>query len=56
MGRSIGGPEALATDVGVALGCGDVGVPQQLLDRSQVGPTVEQVGGEAVAEGVGMGR
>ena len=39
----------------VTLGGGEVGVTQQLLDRSQVGASVEQVRGEGVTEGVGMG-
>ena len=48
--------EALAADVGVALRRGHVGVAEQLLDRPQVGATVEQVGGEAVAQGVRVRR
>ena len=32
------------------------GVTQQFLDNPQIRPAVEQMGGEAVAEGVGVGR
>ena len=32
------------------------GVTQQFLHHPQVGAPVEEVGGEAVAEGVGVGR
>ena len=36
--------------------CGlQAGVSQQLLHHPQVGPPVQEVGGEAVAEGVGVG-
>ena len=37
--------------------CGlKTGVPQELLDNPEVSTTVQQMGGEAVAEGVGVGR
>src|SRR6188472_357652 len=44
--------QALAREVGVELGGGDVGVAEHLLDGAQVAATREQVGGEAVAQGV----
>src|SRR5262245_25615420 len=43
----------LGVDVGVALGGGEAGVPQQLLDGPEVGATLEQVGRERMAQGVG---
>ncbi len=41
-------------DVRVALGGRDVGVPEHLLDAPQVGTALEQVGGERVAQEVGV--
>jgi hypothetical protein len=41
--------------VSVNLGRLQAGVPQQLLDHSEIGAAVEQVGGKAVTEGVRMG-
>ena len=40
-------------DVGVDLGRGDVGVPEQLLDDAQIRAGGKKVGGEGVAQGVG---
>ena len=48
------GAEAVLVDVGVDLGGGDVGVAEHFLDDPEVGAVVEEVGGEAVAELVGM--
>ena len=39
---------------GVFFGGGQVGVPQQLLDDPQVRPPLQQVGGERMAQQVGM--
>ena len=36
----------LAIDVRVELCCGNIGVPQHLLHGTQVGPTLQQMGGE----------
>ena len=36
----------------VFLGCGQTGMSQQFLDRSQVGPAVQKVGGKGVADGM----
>jgi hypothetical protein len=47
--------KSLLADVGVALGGGQIGVTQELLHRPQIGPVVEQMGGEGVPKGVGMG-
>src|SRR4051794_593869 len=44
--------QALRRDVGVALGRGERRVPQDLLDRAQVGPALDEVRGGAVAERV----
>lgn len=40
-------------DVGVDLGSADVGVAEHGLDGAEVGAVHEEVGGEAVTEGVG---
>src|SRR2546421_3347505 len=40
--------------VGVELGRGQVGVSEHLLDAAQVGPALEEVGRERVAQEVGM--
>lgn len=40
-------------DVGVDLGGADVGVAEHGLDGAEVGAVHEEVGGEAVTEGVG---
>ena len=48
------GAEAVLVDVGVDLGGGDVGVAEHFLDDAEVGAVVEEVGGEAMAELVGM--
>ena len=48
------GAEAVLVDVGVDLGGGDIGVAEHFLDDAEVGAVVEEVGGEAVAELVGM--
>ena len=45
--------EVLSVHVGVDLGGGDVGVAQKLLNGSQVGAPFQEVGCEAVSEGVG---
>lgn len=46
--------EVGAVDVGVDLGGGDVGVSEEFLDDAEVGAAGEEVGGEGVAEGVGV--
>ena len=55
MGGVVDGAQPLSADVSVALGGGQIGVTQQLLHRPQVGAPVEQVRGERVAQGVGVG-
>src|SRR5579863_3912515 len=44
--------QPLHLDVGVFLGGRERGVPEQLLDRPQVGAALQQVGGEGVPQGV----
>ena len=56
MGLAIGGTEPLAADVSVALGGRNVGVTEQLLHRPEIGPTVEQMRRERVAQRVRVGR
>lgn len=46
--------EAGLVDVRVELGGGDVRVAKEFLHDTEVGPAVEEVGGEGVAEGVRM--
>ena len=48
--------EPLFADMSVVLRRGQVGVTEQLLHGAQVGPTVEQVCGERVAQRVWVGR
>ena len=55
MGCSVHREQPLFAHMSVDLRGLQAGVPEQLLDNPQVGATVEQVGGEAVAQGVGMG-
>ena len=50
----VDGAQPLPTDMSVTLGGGEVGVTEQLLHGAEVGATVEQVGGEGVAQGVGV--
>ena len=45
-------PQALVVDVGINLGGGNIGVPEQFLDHPQVGSVLEEVGGEGVAQEV----
>src|SRR5690242_17090331 len=46
MRPGVGGEQAGGVDGGVALGGGERGVAEQLLDRAQVGAFAQQVGGE----------
>lgn len=46
-------PQPFYADVGVDLGGGEAFVAEELLDGFEVGAVVEEVGCEAVAEGVG---
>jgi hypothetical protein len=39
-------------DMGVDLCRVDVGVPEQNLNRAQVGPSLQEMGGKGVAQGV----
>jgi len=52
-GLGVGRAQALWCDVGVALRRRQGGVPQDLLDTAQVGPSAEHVGGSGVAQPVG---
>jgi hypothetical protein len=54
MGAVIDARQAGDVDVGVALGCRQAGVAEQLLYAAQVGATLEEVGREAVPQLVGM--
>ena len=53
MRRRVCGPEPRRRNVSVNLGSRQTLVAQQFLDDTQIGPAVEQMGGETVAEGVG---
>lgn len=48
-----GGEEVFVAHMGVPVGGGDAGVAQKLLDHSEIGSVLEEMSGEAVAEGVG---
>src|SRR5690348_15933942 len=41
-------------NVGINVGGVDAGVPQQLLDGAQIGPSRQEMGGETVTEGVNL--
>ena len=43
----------IAAHMGIELGGDHAGVTEQLLDRAQVGTILEQMGGEAVSQGMG---
>ena len=45
-------PKILAVDVSVDLRGGNVRMPKHFLDRAQVSPAFQQVGGERVSERV----
>ena len=51
VGLLVGAAQPVGGDVGVALGRGQRGVPEQLLHRAQVGAALEQVGRGACAAG-----
>ena len=53
VGKVVDALEALHVDVGVDLGRRDRSVPEHLLDDAYVGAATDEVGGEAVPEGVG---
>lgn len=48
MSLTVGGRESLATDVGVALCGGHIGMAQQFLYSSQIGTAVEEMRCETV--------
>src|SRR5439155_2005481 len=50
---SVGFEQPGPRHVSVALGRGQAGMAEELLDGTDVGPGLQQVGGERVAEGVG---
>ena len=50
MSASVDLPDAFAGQVGVQLRGADGRMSEQLLDDAQVGPTLEKMGGERVAE------
>lgn len=44
--------QAVSGHVRIDFGCGDAGMPEQLLDDAQIGPVLEQVRREAMAQHV----
>ena len=49
-------PEPVFAHMRVALSRGEIGVAEEFLDHTKVRPTIEEMGGERVPEGMGMGR
>jgi hypothetical protein len=49
------GEQSLLAHMSVDLGGLETGVTEEFLDDTQVGTTIEQVGGETVPQCVGMG-
>ena len=47
---SMDGFQTLLIDVGVNLGCGNVGMPKQLLNDPQIGPIPKQVRGKTMPQ------
>src|SRR3954447_17023738 len=56
MGVFVLAEQPLLADMSVDLRCLKAGMSEQLLHNSYVGSSVEQMSGEGVAKGVGMGR
>ncbi len=50
---SVDGLQAVLVHVGIDLRGADVAVAEEFLDDAEIGPAADQVGREAVAEGVG---
>jgi hypothetical protein len=53
MGLLITGPQTVERDVGIELSCGQGGVTEKLLDSSQIGTPLKDVGGCGVPKPVG---
>jgi len=45
-------PQTGAHDVCINFGCGKIGVTKHGLDASQIGPAIQQMGGEGVPQNV----
>ena len=54
MGTVVDPPQAPSVDVAVDLRGGERSVAEQLLDRAEVGAALEQVGGERMAQAMGI--
>lgn len=52
MGLVVYGAQSRDRHVGIELGGGQTGMPEQLLDHPQVGSTFKQMGGRAVTQPV----
>ena len=50
------GPETLLAHMGVMLRRGEIGMTEQFLNGSEIGASIEKVGGKGVAQRVRMGR
>ena len=44
--------EAFFEDVGINLGCRDIGVTKQLLHRAQIGAAIQEMAGEGMPQNV----
>ncbi len=53
MGLVINRHQVFHAQVGIALGGGEAGVPEEFLDVADAGPAIQQVGGEGMAQGMG---
>ena len=52
MSSEVDALELCLTKMSIYLGCGQINMTQQLLDGAKVGPTLQQVSGESVAQSV----
>ncbi len=49
----VNGFQAVPVDMGINLGCGDIGMAEHKLYGAEIGTVGEQVGGKGVAKGMG---
>ena len=49
MGTVVLFPEVLETDMGISLGCRQVGMAEKFLDATEIRTTLQKMGGKTVA-------